>query len=228
MSHTMPAPPLLYTPGTGLTNIIFAYEAPPNLQVQRSMETFCSEYSLLPDPRAGTGTALFVAPRYIGLTRRALVPAGYITVNDSAGRTLFYAFAESKEDKESKPLVLWLNGGPGCSSLARSVPFMLPLSEMNLPYIPLHEERVCSPVDTLDPSNCGTLLCSGFLSELGPFYPTADGEFTSFTPYIPHVLPWTHACSLLLDLPSLFVLRMHAILADTSASLASAASRAPA
>ena len=40
-------------------------------------------------------------------------------MNESAGRTLFYAFAESKEDKESKPLVLWLNGGPGCSSLAR-------------------------------------------------------------------------------------------------------------
>ena len=41
-------------------------------------------------------------------------------MNASAGRTLFYAFAESKDDKESKPLVLWLNGGPGCSSLARS------------------------------------------------------------------------------------------------------------
>ena len=40
-------------------------------------------------------------------------------MNESAGRTLFYAFAESKEEKQSKPLVLWLNGGPGCSSLAR-------------------------------------------------------------------------------------------------------------
>ena len=48
-----------------------------------------------------------------------VVPAGYITVNKTAGRALFYAFVESKQDAHSKPLALWLNGGPGCSSLAR-------------------------------------------------------------------------------------------------------------
>ena len=70
--------------------------------------------------RDETNTATFVAACYLGFTSFALVSAGYVTVNESAGRTLFYAFAESKKDKESKPLVLWLNGGPGCSSLARS------------------------------------------------------------------------------------------------------------
>ncbi|KAG5066582.1 hypothetical protein AAZX31_04G142300 [Glycine max] len=44
--------------------------------------------------------------------------AGYITVNEKAGRTLFYWFIEALEDPHSKPLVLWLNGGPGCSSIA--------------------------------------------------------------------------------------------------------------
>lgn len=58
------------------------------------------------------------------------VPAGYITVNKTAGRTLFYAFAESKEDAGSKPLVLWLNGGPGCSSLARYIPIIMEASEL--------------------------------------------------------------------------------------------------
>ncbi|CAI0394710.1 unnamed protein product, partial [Linum tenue] len=44
--------------------------------------------------------------------------SGYVTVNEKAGRALFYWFFEAVEDPESKPLILWLNGGPGCSSIA--------------------------------------------------------------------------------------------------------------
>ncbi|XP_022756068.1 putative serine carboxypeptidase-like 23 [Durio zibethinus] len=43
--------------------------------------------------------------------------AGYVTVDSQAGRALFYYFAESPENSSTNPLVLWLNGGPGCSSL---------------------------------------------------------------------------------------------------------------
>ncbi|KAF3442162.1 hypothetical protein FNV43_RR16078 [Rhamnella rubrinervis] len=43
--------------------------------------------------------------------------AGYITVDEKQRRSLFYYFAESQTDPASKPLVLWLNGGPGCSSI---------------------------------------------------------------------------------------------------------------
>ncbi|KAM7518304.1 hypothetical protein LguiB_017266 [Lonicera macranthoides] len=42
---------------------------------------------------------------------------GYVTVDPTAGRALFYYFVESAHNSSSKPLVLWLNGGPGCSSL---------------------------------------------------------------------------------------------------------------
>lgn len=43
--------------------------------------------------------------------------AGYITVSESHGRALFYWFFQAQDEPSSKPLVLWLNGGPGCSSI---------------------------------------------------------------------------------------------------------------
>ncbi|KAK8489359.1 hypothetical protein V6N13_103439 [Hibiscus sabdariffa] len=43
--------------------------------------------------------------------------SGYVTVDPEAGRALFYYFVESDHSSWTKPLVLWLNGGPGCSSM---------------------------------------------------------------------------------------------------------------
>ncbi|KAI4333073.1 hypothetical protein L6164_017923 [Bauhinia variegata] len=43
---------------------------------------------------------------------------GYVTVDKSAGRAFYYYFVEAQHSKDTSPLLLWLNGGPGCSSLA--------------------------------------------------------------------------------------------------------------
>jgi serine carboxypeptidase-like clade 2 len=75
-----------------------------------------------------------------------------VSIDDDNGRHLFYALAESASRQPDRdPLVLWLNGGPGCSSLG-----------------------------------------GGFLSELGPVYPTPNGRTL-----IRNHFSWNHVANML-------------------------------
>ncbi|CAM6106773.1 unnamed protein product [Calypogeia fissa] len=69
--------------------------------------------------------------------------AGYVTVNETNGRALFYWFFTAEgPNPTSKPLVVWFNGGPGCSSvgnglLAELGPFY-PAGDLNNIYLELN------------------------------------------------------------------------------------------
>jgi len=64
--------------------------------------------------------------------------SGYFTVHERHQRRLFYVLTESQQNATTDPVILWLNGGPGCSSVG-----------------------------------------GGFMSELGPWYPTASGNLVN-------------------------------------------------
>ncbi|KAE7995616.1 hypothetical protein FH972_000392 [Carpinus fangiana] len=67
--------------------------------------------------------------------------AGYVNVNETNGRELFYWFYEATTQPDQKPLVLWLNGGPGCSSVGYGAtqeigPFIVDTNGTGLKYNP--------------------------------------------------------------------------------------------
>jgi len=45
------------------------------------------------------------------------VYSGFISVDDVKGRALFYILIKAESDPQDKPLVVWYQGGPGCSGL---------------------------------------------------------------------------------------------------------------
>uniref|UniRef100_A0A023GNB6 Carboxypeptidase n=1 Tax=Amblyomma triste TaxID=251400 RepID=A0A023GNB6_AMBTT len=53
----------------------------------------------------------------IGADHEVLTYAGYITLNKQFNSNLFFWFAPSMSDPENAPVVMWLQGGPGTTSM---------------------------------------------------------------------------------------------------------------
>ncbi|CAB78333.1 SERINE CARBOXYPEPTIDASE I PRECURSOR-like protein [Arabidopsis thaliana] len=70
--------------------------------------------------------------------------SGYVTIDKEHGKNLWYYFIESEKNPSKDPVVLWLNGGPGCSSMDGFVyehgpfNFELPKKNNSLPLLHLN------------------------------------------------------------------------------------------
>ncbi|XP_074366226.1 serine carboxypeptidase-like 27 [Apium graveolens] len=117
--------------------------------------------------------------------------SGYVTVNQKAGRALFYWLTESPAERnpESRPLVLWLNGGPGCSSVAYGAaeeigPFHVQADGKNLYLNPYSWNKLANLLFLEAPAGVG-FSYSNTSSDL---YTAGDGQ-TAIDTYI-FLLGW--------------------------------------
>ncbi|KAK0131030.1 Lysosomal protective protein [Merluccius polli] len=98
--------------------------------------------------------------RYLpGLSKQASFKqySGYLTVGDHTH--LHYWFVESQQHPSSDPVVLWLNGGPGCSSvdglLTEHGPFLVQEDGVSLEYNPYSWNKISNMLYLESPAGVG-------------------------------------------------------------------------
>ncbi|KAI3505075.1 hypothetical protein L1887_26961 [Cichorium endivia] len=98
--------------------------------------------------------------------------AGYVDVDLKAGRSLFYYFVEADKDADRKPLTLWLNGGPGCSSMGGGA-----FTELG-PFFPLGNGRGLRK-NTMSWNKASNLLFVESPAGVGWSYSNTSSDYTT-------------------------------------------------
>ncbi|CAI5977499.1 unnamed protein product [Closterium sp. NIES-65] len=85
--------------------------------------------------------------------------AGYFRLNRTHDARLFYFYFESRGDKDTAPLVLWMTGGPGCSSeialFFENGPFTINNDNASLSWNPYGWDMVSNIIYVDQPVNTG-------------------------------------------------------------------------
>ncbi|XP_053544969.1 lysosomal protective protein-like [Bombina bombina] len=101
--------------------------------------------------------------------------SGYLNI--SGDKHLHYWFVESQQDPSSSPVVLWLNGGPGCSSLdgllSEHGPFLLQSDGKTLKYNLFSWNKITNVIYLESPAGVG------FSYSEDKYYATNDTEVTN-------------------------------------------------
>eukprot|EP00499_Haloplacidia_sp_CaronLabIsolate_P007885 CAMPEP_0196780386 /NCGR_PEP_ID=MMETSP1104-20130614/7771_1 /TAXON_ID=33652 /ORGANISM="Cafeteria sp., Strain Caron Lab Isolate" /LENGTH=479 /DNA_ID=CAMNT_0042150585 /DNA_START=9 /DNA_END=1448 /DNA_ORIENTATION=+ len=119
--------------------------------------------------------------------------SGYVKVNP--GRHLHYWFVESENDPKNDPVVLWLNGGPGCSSLGGFFQEQGPFHFVNdsasdgLYYNPQRWNRIANVIFLESPVGVGFSYCESGVDCSSDDNSTAEENFNFVNTFFTTMFP---------------------------------------
>jgi hypothetical protein len=119
--------------------------------------------------------------------------SGYLSTKSPRDTQLFYWYHEATTAPSSKPLVLWLNGGPGCSSLGGMFTELGPLvvgADGNVTFNPYSWNKLANVIFLEQPgerSSHAQAGCVAYEAGAQPAHRPALRSRVSLTPTQPHL-----------------------------------------